>query len=171
MKHFFLPDDYKPLVTDYTAEYLAALGKRALLCDIDNTLVTYDDPEPTENIRVWLASLRAAGITVGFISNNTEERVSLFNRELGLFAAPDAHKPLTGCFRRFIRETGLDKKEIAHVGDQIFTDVCMAHTVGVTALLVPPIRDKRTALFRFKRALEKPLMKLYFRRIRKKDKT
>ena len=40
------------------------------------------------------------------------------------------------------------KEEIAHVGDQIFTDVWMAHTVGVTALLVPPICDKKTFFFR-----------------------
>ncbi|MCQ2431034.1 MAG: YqeG family HAD IIIA-type phosphatase [Clostridia bacterium] len=164
---FFLPDDYRETVLDYTPEYLKALGKRAILCDIDNTLVTYDDPEPTEPIRGWLASMKAAGITVGFISNNTAERVNLFNRELGFFAAPDAHKPLTGGFKRFLAETGYQKNEIAHVGDQIFTDVLMAHTAGVTALLVPPIKDKLTFAFRFKRALEKPLLWVYFRKTKK----
>lgn len=161
---YFIPDDYQPDILCYTPEYLLSRGKRALLCDIDNTLVTYDDPEPTERILTWLSSMKAAGITVGFVSNNTPERVNRFNAALGLFAYPDAHKPGTKGLRRFLSEGGFLPAETAHVGDQIFTDVCMAHTLGVTALLVPPIRDKTTLFFRFKRLLEKPFLAFYRRR-------
>ena len=160
-QHFFLPDHMEEDIFAYTPAYLQALGKKALLCDIDNTLVTYDDPKPTPEISVWLSEMKAAGIIVGFISNNDAARVETFNAELGLFAVSDAHKPLTGGIRRFMKETGLPREEIAHVGDQIFTDVLMAHGVGVTALLVPPIKDKKTFFFRFKRMLEIPFLKRY----------
>ena len=161
---FFLPNDYKETYLDYTPEYLSSLGKKALLCDIDNTLVTYDDPVPTEALCKWLSEMKAAGITVGFISNNSKERVERFNESLGLFAVPKACKPLGGGMRRFMKETGFKRAEIAHLGDQIFTDVLMAHSLGITALLVPPIKDVLTPSFRFKRALEKPLMALYHKR-------
>ncbi len=164
MSHFFLPDDYRDTIFDYTPDYLRAHGKQALLCDIDNTLVTYDDPVPTPQILAWLQAMKDAGIIIGFISNNHAPRVERFNQELGLFAAPDAHKPLNGALKRFIRETKLPKSAVAHVGDQIFTDVLMAHSLGITALLVPPIKDKKSLAFRFKRMLEKPLLAIYKRR-------
>ena len=164
MRNLFQPDDYQPDIYCYNAEYLRARGIRFLMCDIDNTLVTYDDPEPTERLRTWFAELAEAGIGVGFISNNTAARVELFNRSLGYIAYPDAHKPLTGTMKRFLAETAYPKEEIAHVGDQIFTDVCMAHACDLTALLLPPIKDKKTFFFRFKRLLEKPLLAYYLKK-------
>ena len=163
----FIPDDYQPDISCYTPDYLRSRGKRAILCDIDNTLVTYDDPEPTEKILLWTAAMREAGITVGFVSNNTHERVNRFNASLGFFAYPDAHKPGTKGIRQFLAESGCTPDEVAHVGDQIFTDVLMAHAVGVTALLVPPIKDKTTLFFRIKRLGEKPFLRYYLRKQKK----
>ena len=161
MKNLFLPDDYQKDIYCYNAAYLKSRGIRFLMCDIDNTLVTYDDPEPTESLLVWIAELHQAGIEIGFISNNTAERVELFNRSLGFIAYPDAHKPLTGTMKQFLASTSYKKEEIAHVGDQIFTDVCMAHACDLTALLLPPIKDKKTLFFRIKRVLEKPFLAYY----------
>ena len=161
MKHFLQPDDYRQDFGAYTAEDLRSRGIRFLMCDIDNTLVTYDDPEPTPRLLAWFKELQEAGITVGFMSNNDEARVSRFNRDLGFTAFPDAHKPLTKTMKRFLKESGLRREEVAHLGDQIFTDVCMARACGVTSLLVPPIKDVLTPFFRFKRMLEKPLVAYY----------
>ncbi len=163
MRNLFLPDDYQKDIYCYNADYLCTRGIRFLMCDIDNTLVTYDDPEPTAPLLAWIDELRAAGIEIGFISNNTEDRVAHFNRSLGFTAYADAHKPLTGTMKRFLAQTTYKKEEIAHVGDQIFTDVCMAHACGLTALLLPPIKDKKTLFFRFKRLLEKPFLAYYLR--------
>lgn len=163
MRNLFLPDDYQKDIYCYSADYLTRRGIRFLMCDIDNTLVTYDDPEPTAPLMRWFEELHLAGITVGFISNNTKERVTLFNRSLGYVAYPDAHKPLTGTMKHFLADAPYKKDEIAHVGDQIFTDVCMAHACDITALLVPPINDKKTWFWRFKRLLEKPFLFYYLK--------
>ena len=53
------------------------------------------------------------------------------------------------------------------MGDQIFTDVLAARLAGIRAALVPPIKDKTDPLTRFKRLLERPIMKRYFRRNKK----
>ena len=63
--------------------------------------------------------------------------------------------------KQFLSQTSYKKEEIAHVGDQIFTDVCMAHACDLTALLLPPIKDKKTLFFRIKRVLEKPFLAYY----------
>ena len=50
----------------------------------------------------------------------------------------------------------------AFLGDQIFTDVLSARNLGIKiALLVPPIKDKLTLFFRFKRWMEKPIIRKY----------
>ena len=158
MKHPLLPDRYYAKVTDITPEELGSMGIRAVLSDIDNTLVPYEEPVPTPEIAAWVKSLQDAGITVGLISNNDPERVELFNREMGLFARPKSGKPSTRVLKEYLAHTGLAKEEVTMIGDQLFTDVLCARMGGVSVLLVPPIRDKKTLFFRFKRFLEKPFM-------------
>ena len=123
LEKYLIPDRIFNNIYEITPEFLTSRGIKAVALDIDNTLVTYDDPEPTERLLGWIDELHAAGITIGFISNNSKERVELFNRSLGYIAYPDAHKPLTGTMKHFLSETEFKKEEIAHVGDQIFTDV------------------------------------------------
>ncbi|MBQ8578493.1 MAG: YqeG family HAD IIIA-type phosphatase [Clostridia bacterium] len=163
MKNLFYPDDYKPHFYDYDAAYLTSRGIRYLSCDIDNTLVTYDDPEPTDAVLSWLETLGKAGITVAFLSNNDSARVERFNAALGYYAEADAHKPLPGAVKRFLVSVGKisDRRQCAHLGDQVFTDVLTARIAGVTPLLVPPIKDKLTLFFRIKRAMEKPIVARY----------
>ena len=50
------------------------------------------------------------------------------------------------------------------MGDQILTDVWAARNAGIRAILVPPIKDKRDPFTRFKRLLEKPIMKKYWKK-------
>ena len=59
---------------------------------------------------------------------------------------------------------GTNKSNTILMGDQIFTDVWAAHNTGIRAILVPPINDKKDILTRFKRLLEKPILKKYKKR-------
>ena len=140
----------------------------ALICDIDNTLVTYDDPEPTEQAGAWLKEMLSSGIRIAFVSNNKPARVELFNRGVGAPAYGDAGKPKRKYLDIVMSEMGKTPEECAVLGDQLFTDVFSGKRVGTKAYLVPPIKDKKTLLFRFKRALEKPILKAYERSRKKK---
>lgn len=51
------------------------------------------------------------------------------------------------------------KSELAVVGDQIFTDVLCARLAGVTSVLVDPIELETFPFFRFKRALERLILR------------
>lgn len=159
----FLPDRMFGSVFEITPALLQSCGIRAAICDIDNTLVTYDDPEPTAEVVEWLHAMRDAGITVGFLSNNNEARVTRFNASLGLFARYNAKKPRARGIAAFLREGGFSAEETVEIGDQIFTDVVCGRLAGVHCFLVPPIKDKRTLFFRCKRFLEKPFLHRYRR--------
>ena len=114
------PDEIFSSYAEVSAEFLRARGVRALLCDIDNTLVTYDDAEPTEAVCAWLDSLRASGVTVGFLSNNENARVERFNQSLGLYAKAKAGKPSRRAALQFLQNTGFSPQQTALLGDQIY---------------------------------------------------
>ncbi len=158
---YFMPDIYLDDIYQITPEMLTERGIKAVLLDIDNTLVTYDDPMPTESVLKWLEDLKDAGISAAFISNNNQERVELFNSELKLFATWDSRKPSGKCYRAAMEFLGTDKTNSAVIGDQVFTDVWSAKRLGLFAILVKPIKDKTSLFFRSKRALEKPILRRY----------
>ena len=64
---------------------------------------------------------------------------------------------------------GTTKENTALMGDQVFTDVWAAKNAGIKAILVPPIRDKRDIFTRFKRLLEKPILKKYEKKKKKES--
>ena len=60
-------------------------------------------------------------------------------------------------------EIGSDISNTILMGDQVFTDVWAARNAGIKAALVPPINDKKDILTKFKRLLEKPVLRKYER--------
>ena len=159
LEHLLMPDHLRASFAEVTPEYLAALGIRVLLCDIDNTLVTYDDPEPTPEVAAWFSLMESAGVKIAFISNNDPERVDRFNRSLGYVAYAKAGKPSPKFYEKALADLGAQKSETAVLGDQLLTDAAAAHNFGVEAIIVPPIKDKTTLFFRAKRLIEVPYMK------------
>lgn len=158
---YLIPDLCPEHYYDVTPELVKSFGGRALLCDIDNTLVTYDDPIPTPEVLRWIKEMEDAGIRIAFVSNNARERAELFNKELGKVWYGKAGKPKTKYLRLAVKDLRIDKSEAVLLGDQLLTDCAAAKIYNIPALIVPPIKDKTTLFFRFKRFLEIPYMKKY----------
>lgn len=161
LKYLLTPDYMFETFDMVSVDFLRSIGVSALLIDIDNTLAPYEQPEPDERIINWFASLRASGISASLISNNHPPRVELFNRSLGLDAYPDSGKPKSGTLIAAMNKMGSDASNTAVLGDQLLTDALAAHRLGLKALIVPPIKDKTTLFFKFKRWVEKPYIKRY----------
>ena len=161
MKNWLMPDYMFPTYDAVTPEFLKSIGVRAVLADIDNTLAPYEQAEPDDRLRGWLASLAAAGISITFVSNNGRERVELFNRTLGLPAYYKSGKPFGKNLRRAMTTMGADKTTTVMLGDQPLTDALAGKHLGLRAIIVPPIRDRRDAFTRFKRVLERPFVRRY----------
>ncbi|MBE6617453.1 MAG: YqeG family HAD IIIA-type phosphatase [Ruminococcaceae bacterium] len=156
-----LPDEMYPNFECVTPEHLASLGIKYIFSDIDNTLATYDDPTPPENVVEWCEKINEAGIKIAFVSNNNRERVELFNRDFGYVAYPKAGKPLTGKLSRAMADLGATPENSVLLGDQLLTDAAAGNRAGMYVIIVPPIKDKTSLFFRFKRWLEKPYVKKY----------
>ncbi len=163
-EQYLVPDFMTEHFYNITPEMLLQTGIRGLICDIDNTLATYEQPDPPQDVLRWCAAMKAAGIRIAFVSNNDAARVQRFNKNLGYPAFPDAKKPFGDGIRRAMRALGTDVTCTAVLGDQLFTDAMAAKREGLTAFIVPPIKDKTTFFFRLKRWLERPYLNLYRRR-------
>jgi HAD superfamily phosphatase (TIGR01668 family) len=98
------------------------------------------------------------------VSNNDRERVERFNATLGLDAQWKSGKPFGKVMKHFMRAWGVSAAETAVLGDQLLTDALAGKHLGLRAIIVPPIRDKRTAFVRFKRWLERPYIRAYCER-------
>ena len=158
MFSLFMPDWVYNDIYEITPEVLTSQGIRALILDIDNTLVTYDDPKPTERVANWLEAMKNAGIAVAFVSNNHAPRVSVFCDGLGYYSHADAKKPSRRYLYEAMSHMNSDTTNTASIGDQVFTDIWAAKRCGMRAFLVSPIKDKKTPFFRFKRLLERPVL-------------
>ena len=164
MRNPMMPDYMFRAFDEITPEFLASLGVKAILADIDNTLAPYEQPEPDERIQGWIASLAEAGIGIAFVSNNDWERVELFNRTLGVPAYAKSGKPFKKNLVKAMNDLGGTLETTVMLGDQLLTDALAGHNLGVKCLIVPPIRDKKNAFFRFKRWLEKPVVRKFKKR-------
>lgn len=155
---------------DVTPEFCEQNGIKTIISDIDNTLVTYDDAEPTAEVMEWYKSLNESGVSVAFVSNNDADRVETFNEKIGTVAIFKSGKPLLRGISQASELLGAEKETTALLGDQLLTDICAANRFGIRGIVVPPIKDKKTLFFRAKRAIEKPFMKKYLKEQSKKIK-
>lgn len=164
----FVPEFMFETFDQASAEFLSSIGVKGIVLDVDNTLEPYENPKPTEKVLRWFEELKNAGIKAAIVSNNSADRIDLFNNELALPAFSKAGKPKRKNVLKALSVLGIEKEEAILMGDQVFTDVWAAHNAGIRAILVPPIKDKRDLLTKFKRLLEKPVLRKYRRKAGKK---
>ena len=167
MKFTFVPEYYFETFDKASAEFLLQIGVKGIVLDVDNTLEPYENPTPGAHVVRWLEDLKAAGISAAIVSNNGKERINLFNKALGLPAYYKAKKPFKKNVLNAMNDMGTTRENTILMGDQVFTDVWAAHNAGISAILVPPINDKKDILTRFKRILEIPVLSAYRRRVGK----
>ena len=162
MFNWFMPDKIYNNVYEIDFDGLMRKNITGLIFDIDNTLVSYRQPEPTAEVTGLMRGLREKGFGVCFVSNNTKARVDLFNRGFNFPAFAEAGKPGRKYMRRALDALGVTGAQAAMIGDQLFTDVCAGKRVNALALFVTPIEPVETLFFRAKRALEKPIIRKYW---------
>lgn len=159
-----IPNYYFNDIYEITPEFLESIDIKFIVCDIDNTLVTYADPEPTPSVLEWFAKMRDAGVKFVFLSNNHGDRVGRFASVLDIPYFPDAKKPGTEVLERALEAISADKAKTASLGDQIFTDMMAGHRAGLKTILVPPINDLTDLIHRLKRKGEYFYMRRYFKK-------
>ncbi|KXL54454.1 mitochondrial PGP phosphatase [Anaerotignum neopropionicum] len=163
----FFPDIYVKSVYELPLEELKARGIKGLVFDIDNTVAPFDIAEPENDLIELFLFLKKQGFRLCILSNNNQERVKLFNKNLKTLAVHKAGKPGVRKLRLALEKLELSAKNTAMIGDQIFTDMWCGHRAGLTCILTAPICNRDQLVTKVKRGLEKQVLKVYFKRNRK----
>lgn len=135
----FKPTWMIPAIYNVTPRQLKAAGIKAVFADLDNTLIAWDNPDGTPELKKWLHALQDAGIPLIVVSNNSEPRIAKALANLELPFVSRALKPLPFGIQKARHNLGLKRNEVVMVGDQYITDMWAAHTAGVASILVKPL--------------------------------
>jgi len=117
------PNLYLDNVKEISIETLRSHDIEGLILDVDNTLIDYEQ-NLLEGVQAWCANLKSNNIKICILSNtNNIEKVRRVAEVLDVPFIVFAKKPLKCGFKKAQRLLWLNSKQIAAVGDQIFTDV------------------------------------------------
>ena len=155
-----LPTDTAKSVFDIDYQKLYREGYRGLLFDIDNTLVHHGD-DSTPEVDGLFKKIHDAGFQVLMLSNNDEERVLRFLKNIDAQYICDADKPLPDAYNRACSMLGLPKEQVLMIGDQLFTDVRGANHAGIDSILVHFIKLPEEKWLGFHRYAEFAILGTY----------
>ncbi|ORO92361.1 YqeG family HAD IIIA-type phosphatase [Streptococcus mitis] len=155
----YMPDFAVEAVYDLTVPSLQAHGIKAVLVDLDNTLIAWNNPDGTPEMKQWLHDLRDAGIRIIVVSNNTKKRVQRAVEKFGIDYVYWALKPFTLGINRAMKEFHYEKSEVVMVGDQLMTDIRAAHRAGIRSILVKPLVQHDSIKTQINRARERRVMR------------
>ena len=159
-----IPDYYYKTIEDIPYTKLYEEGKRLILTDLDNTLISYLEKEPTDALFAWKKKVLELGFEVIIVSNSRKDRVEHFAKLLDVPYVKFAKKPLLFGMKKAIKLAGKEykKEEIMEIGDQLMTDVFASRRLGVLTILVHAI-DKKTEILPTK--INRRLEKFFLRQI------
>lgn len=142
-----------------TPEQLHKNGIRAILTDLDNTLIAWNNPKATPELMTWIEGMKEAGIPVIILSNNSDKRIKVVAENLGLDYVARSMKPTQRAFKIAAKKLDLPATAVVMVGDQILTDVLGANRAGVRSILVKPVVASDALATKFNRYVEYKIMK------------
>ena len=162
----FFPDEQMDSAYVIDFEALYQQGYRGVIFDIDNTLVEHGADADFKAVKLF-KRLKKIGFQSCLLSNNKEERVKRFNREIHTNYIWKAGKPSRKGYELAMKKMGTKRENTLFVGDQLFTDVWGAKRIGIRNILVKPIDPKEEIQIVLKRRLEKIVL-YYFRKEKQK---
>jgi HAD superfamily phosphatase (TIGR01668 family) len=121
---------------------LLAQGIRALVLDVDRTLLPRRGSELPPAVEAWLRRAQQTLPLHLFSNNPSRSRIGAVADQLGVSYTTSAGKPRRGPLRRVIERLDLPHSQVAIVGDRVFTDVLAGNRLGLYTVLVKPVNPE-----------------------------
>lgn len=157
---FLKPDYNLKSIYEINLEELKQKGIRAILFDLDSTLMASKTAFYEEKTLEWLKKVRQ-DFFIAVVSNNyNEEYIEKVKKVSDFPLVFSAHKPDTKAAKAFMDENNLTGVNTAFVGDRPLTDTLCGQRLGCTTILVDSISaDREKPIVRFVRKLERLTVK------------
>ena len=153
------PKAYFSSVLDIKIGFLMKNKIKALILDVDNTLIDYKK-NLSQDIVNWSHELQGQGIKMYILSNtNKQEKVKKVAEKLEIPYEYFAKKPSKKGFLKIQNTLNIKTQNIAVIGDQIFTDVIGGNRCQMFTILVDPVDEKDFWYTAWKRPIENKIKK------------
>lgn len=160
--NLFKPDYYVRNFENIDLDRLKKAGIRLLLCDIDNTLVAFNDPDSNEKVKKFLNKVRRSGIDVALCSNAAPKRAKRFAKDLEVEKVFYlSFKPTSRNIKKAMEYYHVSPEQTALLGDQLLTDMLGGHLAGCYTILTAPIIEKDKFDTRINRFFENFIYRYY----------
>ena len=134
--------DSKLPIYEISHKKLQNEGIKSLLIDVDGTLLSRHSNIVPTNVKNWIKKSKKI-FSLYLISNNpSDQRIKKIAKELDLRYKSNALKPRKKITLDVISEMKEDKKNIAIIGDRIFTDVIVGNRCDIQTILVKRLSRK-----------------------------
>jgi HAD superfamily phosphatase (TIGR01668 family) len=119
---------------------LKARGIKAIILDIDDTLIPRKHPAIPIRVFEWVANRKDEGFKICLTSNSRyPSRVASIGKALSLPYLFMGFKPLPFAFWKSMSLLASTPKTTVMIGDQLFTDIWGANLLGIYSIYVQPI--------------------------------
>ena len=126
-------------ITNIPHESIISKGIKAILLDVDGTLLPRKELNVHKSVKEWIFTAKK-NFKVHLISNNpSKRRIGNIAMQLNSSFTYSAGNPGTKALLKSIKSIDKPKKELAIIGDRIFTDVIAGNRLGIYTILVKPI--------------------------------
>jgi HAD superfamily phosphatase (TIGR01668 family) len=148
-------------VKEITIQFLQKNKIKALILDVDNTLIDYNK-KLEKDIVNWANNLKMQGTKLYILSNsNNKEKIEKVANILEIEYENFAKKPSKQGFLKIEKKINEKSEHIGVVGDQIFTDIIGGNRANMFTILVDPIDKKDYFYTAWKRPLENMIKNRY----------
>ena len=147
-------------ITDITIEMLKENNIKGMILDVDNTLIDLDRV-PLVGIKEWMDNMKNEGIKFCIASNSLKkDKIEKVAKMLEIPYVHFSAKPTKIGLKKAKQILGIeDSKNIAEVGDQLFTDVLGTNRMKMFSILTEPLCEEKVKINNLKRKLEKRVLR------------
>ncbi len=157
---FLKPDYNLKSIYDINLEELKNKGIKALLFDLDSTLMASKTAFYEEKTLKWLANVRKDFFVAVVSNNHNPEYMEKVKKVTDFPIVFEAKKPDIKAAQKLMNDNNITGSCTAFVGDRPLTDILCGQRLGCTTILVDSISaDREKPIVRFVRALERCTVK------------
>lgn len=138
LRRNYVPDVYQPSIYKIDYQKLKDAGIKFISFDIDDTIAALEDPNPSKEAITLFEDLKNMGFELMLLTNARNSRAENFAERLGIKGRciSRAKKPLTTHFQTMKDQSGMEKSQMAHVGNSMRDDVAGGNAFGIVTCLV-----------------------------------
>lgn len=144
-----------PNIYKIKQEFYLKNNIRYILCDLDNTLDSFDCKNPSIKTLNLVKLLKENNIKLIICSNNKKKRVESYANCLNVDFVYRCFKPFKYKINKYLNKHSINKNECILIGDQFNTDVKCAIKLGIKVIFCEELVNKNALISKINKKLEK----------------